>query len=80
MPTFLVILGGNAHQLKAIVLDSDGNEVNANRIDWSSSNDEIATVSSNGIVSGKNSGSVTISATYENISGTANLEVVTPNN
>jgi Bacterial Ig-like domain (group 2)/Electron transfer DM13 len=48
-------------------------------ISWSSSNTAIATISAQGVVTGKGSGQTTIRATYNTISATALLTVVADN-
>jgi uncharacterized protein YjdB len=45
---------------------------------WQSSSPSIATVSSGGVVSGIGSGNADITATYQNVSGTARVAIVRP--
>jgi uncharacterized protein YjdB len=60
---------GTTMQLTATALDSKGNTVPNQTFIWSSSNTTLATVSSNGLVTGKKSGNVTIKATTALIGG-----------
>ena len=53
---------GSTMQLAATALDSRGNPVSHQTFYWSSSNSSTATVSANGVVSGKRTGTVTITA------------------
>ena len=65
--------------LRAVLMDASGNTLsNTGRtIVWTSSDDTIASVSVNGIVTGvKVGGPITITATCEGVSGTAQVTVV----
>jgi uncharacterized protein YjdB len=72
-PSNTIAVGGNV-QLTATV--SSGTTVLTDRVvGWSSSNDAVAVVSSAGRVTGLKSGSVTITATSEGVSGSASVTV-----
>jgi len=53
---------GSTMQLTAAALDSEGNVVPNQSFFWSSSNPIVASVSSDGLVTGNRNGSVTITA------------------
>jgi uncharacterized protein YjdB len=69
---------GSSRQLAANVLDAAGNAISGRPVTWSSSNSAVATVSVSGLVSAVALGRVTITATAENKSGTATIDVVDP--
>lgn len=48
-------------------------------VTWSSSNTDLATINSSGLATGVSGGSVTISATQSNVTGTASLSVTSSN-
>jgi uncharacterized protein YjdB len=60
----------------AITRDKDGNLVTARLIVWSSSDDEVATVSQTGLVTGIDDGTARITATTEGEKGSALITVV----
>ena len=66
---------GNAQQLTATVRDSGGAVLTDRAVTWVSSNSAVATVSPSGLVSGVATGSVTITATSDGVSGTAAVSV-----
>jgi uncharacterized protein YjdB len=61
--------------LSAEAVDASGSPVVGRTVTWSSSNETIAVVSSNGVVAGIAEGSVTITATVDGRSGTAAITV-----
>ena len=65
-------------QLQASTLGADGATLSGRDITWSSSDDGVATVSSDGVVTGIAIGSAIITATSEGKSGTATIEVEVP--
>ena len=67
---------GETVQLGASARDANGNVLSGKTFSWSSSNEEIATVSSSGLVTGVKDGSATITATTDGVAGTADIEVV----
>lgn len=64
-------------QLGASIRDASGASLSGRAVTWSSSDDDVATVSGNGLVTGVTEGTVTITATSEGVNGTAQV-VVTP--
>jgi uncharacterized protein YjdB len=74
-PTASIIVG-NSVQLTAKTLDADGVELSGRPVTWSSSNNNIASVSASGLVTGVNPGSsVTITATSEGRTGNSVVTV-----
>ncbi|MEO8201513.1 MAG: Ig-like domain-containing protein [Gemmatimonadota bacterium] len=67
---------GLAVQLTAITLGSNGDTLPGRNITWSSSTPGIASVDSNGLVTGAVAGTTTINATSEGVSGSATITVV----
>jgi uncharacterized protein YjdB len=66
-------------QLEAITRDKDGNVVTGRQIAWSSSDDEVATVSQSGLVTGIDAGTARITATTEGEKGSALITVTLAN-
>ncbi|HET9634718.1 MAG TPA: Ig-like domain-containing protein [Gemmatimonadaceae bacterium] len=66
---------GSTTQLSATTSDASGNTLTGRAITWSSSNGAIATVSSNGLVTGASAGSVQITATSEGQTGSSTITV-----
>lgn len=62
-------------QLGATVFNASGAPINGAQVAWSSSNADVATVSSAGLVTGVRSGTVQVAATYLGRTGTASLVV-----
>ena len=65
-------------QLTAIVRDSSGATLTGQSVRWASSDTTIATVSTTGVVTGKNLGSVVITATCDGAQSTIPLTVEPP--
>jgi uncharacterized protein YjdB len=63
-------------QLTATPQDADGNALAGRTITWDGSDDNIATVSSNGRVTGVSPGTMTVSATAGGKTGTATIVVI----
>jgi uncharacterized protein YjdB len=74
-PSSATLVSGQATTLNATVRDGDGNALTGRTVTWSSSNSQVASVNSNGRVTGGNSGTATITATSEGVSGTAQITV-----
>jgi alpha-tubulin suppressor-like RCC1 family protein len=74
-PATANIGAGLAGQLSAVALSAGGDTLTGRTISWSSSDDNIATVSPTGLVSGVASGPATISATSEGVVGTAAVTI-----
>jgi alpha-tubulin suppressor-like RCC1 family protein len=66
---------GEDLQLTAVLKDAGGNTLTGRGITWSSSDGSIASVNQSGLVSGRASGTATITATAEGVSGSAALSV-----
>ena len=71
-----VAVDGN-FQFTATVRDAAGNVLNGRTVTWSSGNSAVATVSASGLARGVATGTTSISALSEGISGSASLTVVT---
>jgi len=73
--TATVTVGQSPVTLTATVRDTSGTVVTDRAVTWSSSDATIATVSTTGVVTGRNPGTVTITATSEGVNGTATVTV-----
>jgi len=69
---------GSTVQLTAEVRDASGNTLDGRRISWSTNASSVATVSSNGLVTGVAAGTATIAATVEGKQGAATITVTDP--
>jgi uncharacterized protein YjdB len=69
------IVAGSSIQLSATLTDVNGAPATNRAVSWTSSNTSVATVSSNGLVSGVAAGTVTITATSEGKSGSTTVTV-----
>jgi surface protein len=76
--TVTLTSAGATQQLSATVRDGQGNIMSGASVNWSSSNQTAATVSSTGLVTAEDEGSSTITATSGTASGTANVTVEFP--
>jgi hypothetical protein len=77
-PASSTIAPGGTVQLQAAIQDEGGSTLSDREITWSSSDNAVATASSNGLVTGVAGGSATITGTSEGKSGTATVVVETP--
>ncbi len=68
-----VINPGETLQLSGSALNAAGGEIEGNTISWSSSNEDVASVDENGLVTGITDGSVRISASAAGITGFVDL-------
>ncbi len=75
-PASGTVTPGGTIQLTATTRDAGGNILSGRSISWSSSNGQIASVSSSGLVTGVASGTATITATSEGVQGTASITVL----
>jgi Big-like domain-containing protein len=66
---------GEQVQLVATAMNSSGSAISNKAFTWSSSNNAVASVSRAGLVTAHATGSVTIAATTENVTGTARIVV-----
>ena len=64
-------------QLYSLVIDKNNREIEEPEVVWSSTNDIVAIVNQNGLVTTKAKGSATIIATVKNIQGMAEIVVST---
>ena len=74
-PTAATLNIGTVVQLKAIVRDTTGSIVSGFGVAWKSSNEAVATVAANGVVSGVTDGSARITATMAGLSASATIGV-----
>jgi alpha-tubulin suppressor-like RCC1 family protein len=74
-PSSAAVGAGLAVQLSAHVIGTSGDTLINRVVTWSSSAPSIASVDSNGLVTGHVAGSATITATSENVDGTATVSV-----
>jgi uncharacterized protein YjdB len=74
-PSPVQLVAGQTTQLAVTTRDVTGAVVTGRTVVWSSSNTAVATVSSQGVVTGVGAGSTTITATSEGRSGTAAVTV-----
>lgn len=77
-PSTAGVLVGQAVQLTATPLDAGGVPLTGRTVTWASSNLSIATVSSNGLVSGIATGVATITAVSETAQGLSTVTVTSP--
>ncbi len=75
-PTTASVQEGATLQLSASILDTRGRPMAGKSATWSSSNPAVATVSSTGLVQAIATGSVTISARSDGVTGTSAITVV----
>src|SRR3989441_652755 len=74
-PASATIQVGQTQQLAATLKDASGNTLSGRAVSWSSATPSVASVSSNGLVTGLAAGSAVITATSEGQSGTAAIAV-----
>jgi len=77
-PDTATVIARATLQLQAVLLDSSGHPLSGRAVHWTSSDPFLATVSSTGLVTGVGHGSVIVTATAEQRSGTAHLTVFAP--
>lgn len=66
---------GQTHPFTAQAIDTDGNTVDDATFEWTSSDTAIVTVDASGVATARGTGSATITATTENVSGTGTATV-----
>lgn len=76
-PAAPIVPVGTTVQLAATVKDAGGNVLTGRSVTWISSDPTIASVGTNGLVTGVAVGAVTITATSEGVNGTATVTVTT---
>lgn len=67
---------GQVVQLSAVVTDTDGNIVLNPDLNWSSSDDGVLTVESNGLMQGESGGTATVSASVGGKTGSLTIRIV----
>ncbi len=77
-PDTATLVVGESKQLTAETFDASGNELSGRTIQWSSSNEDVASVSSSGKVLAVAPGSATITAMSEGKSDKATITVLVP--
>lgn len=77
-PDTATLVVGQSKQLSAKTYDAGGTELSGRTITWSSSNEDVASVSSSGKVLAVAPGSATITATSEGKSDQATITVIAP--
>jgi alpha-tubulin suppressor-like RCC1 family protein len=77
-PDSVSIRIGHTLQMRAVLLDSAGDTLPGRLVTWHSSDTARAVISATGLVTARNYGPVTISATSDTISGTAAVRVLVP--
>ncbi len=74
-PSSSSVAAGGTVQLTARAQDQSGNEIPGKTFSWTSSNAEVASVTSSGLVLASIPGSTTITATTDGVSGSASVTV-----
>jgi uncharacterized protein YjdB len=74
-PATASIVAGETRQLAATLRDANNNVLSDRAVAWTSSDEDIATVSATGLVTAVAPGAATITATSEGVSGTAAITV-----
>ena len=75
-PTSPEISVNEQAQASAIVKDQNGEELTDQTVQWTSLNQSIATVNSNGVIQGISPGNATIQGTVDGITGSATITVL----
>jgi hypothetical protein len=76
-PASATLLDDSTLQLSAVVIDAEGDTMNVT-VDWATNNPAKATVSSTGLVTAVDTGTVQIHATYEGLGGYAAITIALP--
>ena len=74
-PVSTNLKSGKSVQLSAVAVDANGDPISGATFTWRSSDNGIATVTSNGLVRADDPGSATITATYQGKAGSASVHV-----
>jgi hypothetical protein len=77
LPEDVTAVQGDRVQLVATVRGDDDEELPSAEVQWTSSNSSIASVDANGLVEALVPGSATISASYQGVSGSTSVSVLT---
>ena len=76
IPSYVELPVGETAQLTATARDSDGNVVEVETFEWTSSAPVVSSVDADGLITGHELGQATVTATAEGVSGSATVEVV----
>jgi uncharacterized protein YjdB len=77
-PNLSVVRIDENQQVIATVKSTSGGELLGVRLNWSSSDSSIATVSTTGVVTGKSVGTATIIVSFGGVTAQAKIEVIDP--
>ncbi len=77
-PTSATLFVGGTLQLSVVVRDSNGNVVSGAAVAWTSSSDNVASVSASGLVTARAVGNTTVRATVSGVSGNVSVGVQAP--
>jgi len=77
-PDLAWLMADEQRQLNALLRDQSNNLLTNRTVDWSSDDQNVATVDANGLVTAVGAGRATITATSEGIIGTSIVNVATP--
>ncbi len=77
-PSLAPLTLGDTLRFSAVAYDANGNLVTTAALTWKSTDSTVATVSDSGLVTAKDTGSTTVTATSGAISGTATVTVKLP--
>lgn len=77
-PPDAALAPGGTQQLTVVARDAVGTEIADRPVAWSSSNAAVATVSTTGLVTAVAAGAATITATVDDVAGTAGVTVTAP--
>jgi uncharacterized protein YjdB len=77
-PNGAAVQPGGTLQLTALTKDAGGSVLSGRTVAWTTANSQVATVSSTGLVTAVNPGTVAITATSEGVSGSATILTVGP--
>jgi len=75
LPASVALLVGQERQFEARALDEDGNELDVESVEWSSSDPEVVSVSSEGLAKALRLGAAEVVATIDGRSGSAGVAV-----
>src|SRR5690554_5955208 len=75
-PNESFLFGNEEMALDATIYDQHNENMDGIALSWSSSSENVATVSSTGLVTGLTEGEAIITASYENVVGSANITVM----
>jgi pectate lyase len=77
-PASATLAKGSSRQFSATVKDANGATISEPSLTWTSSNPGVASVNASGVVNAHEAGTATVTATSNNVSGTASVTVEAP--